>query len=374
MPGHPVLSSYFGGAAADIGTSIAVDPQGSITYLAGETFSNEASFPLKDSFQPSLSGTSDAFVSKLAPLVNLTLLTPTVAPSVVGVGGQVTFTYTITNNGDFTNNITFTDNLPAAGATFVSATASPGTCGTPTGIPPTVLCNVGALNSAATASVTIVVSAVAPPTTGGSVTLGNSGAVGVNGLTLMTASGSASVNDFSLQVGPATSYRACRCCRTTFTATVTPTANNGFPGSVSVSCTSGLPTGVTCLPGANNPIPNLNTGAQSVQLVLNTTTRVTTTTQLRGIGHAPFYALFLPVSGLAMLGISLGGKTSRKRRCLMMLLLGGIFALVLLQPACGSSNHTSITSGTPAGTYPVTISATSGTNATRTALVTLVVQ
>jgi uncharacterized repeat protein (TIGR01451 family) len=365
-------SSFFGGAAADMGTGIAVDQQSS-TYLAGETFSPASSFPLANSFQPQLNGTSDAFVSKLGPRLNLTMLTPAVAPSPVGVGGQVTFTYTITNNGDFTNNITFTNNLPVSGATFVSATASPGTCGQPTGTPPTVQCNIGALNTAATATGTVVVSAVAPPTAGGSVLLGNSGTAGVNGSTLATAGASVVVNDFSLQVGPPTAIVPAG-VPATFTATVAPSANNGFPGSVSVSCTSALPIGATCLPGANNPVPNLNTGAQSVQLVINTTVRVTTTTRLHGLEDTPFYALFLPVSGLALLGVGLGGRVSRKRRLLTALLLGGLFALILFQPACGSKSHTSITSGTPAGTYPVTISATSGTNAVRTALVTLTVQ
>jgi hypothetical protein len=365
-------SSFFGGADADIGTGIAVDQQSS-AYLAGETFSSAASFPLANSFQPQLNGTSDAFVSKLGPRLNLTMLTPAVAPSPVGVGGQVTFTYTITNNGDFTNNVTFTSNLPASGATFVSATTNPGTCGQPTGTPPTVQCNIGALNTAATATGTVVLSAVAPPTSGGSVSLGNSATAGVNGSTLATAGSSVVVNDFSLQVGPSTAIVPAG-VPATFTATVAPSANNGFPGSVSVSCTSALPTGVTCLPGANNPVPNLNTGPQSVQLVINTTVRVTTTTGQNRIGDPPFYALFLPVSGLAVLGVGLGGRASRKRRLLMALLLGGLFALILFQPACGSSSKTSVTSGTPAGTYPLTISATSGTNAVRTALVTLTVQ
>ena len=203
--------------------------------------------------------------------------------------------------------------------------------------------------------------------------LGNSGSAAVNGSVLTSASGSVTVNDFSLAVGPA-SVTVPAGVPATFTATVTPSGNNGFPGSVSIACNSALPVGATCLPGANNPIPNLNTGAQSVQVIINTTTRVTTTTRLHGVGNAPFYALLLPVSGLAMLGLGLGRRSSTKRRLLMALLLSGFFALLLFQPACSSSKQTSITSGTPSGTYPITISATSGTNATRTSLVTLIVQ
>ena len=100
--GH--FSSYLGGGGTDIGTGIATDPQGA-TYVVGETAS--ANFPVASAFQGSLSGPSDAFVSKLTPSINLAL-TVTATPNPVGIGNQVTFTYTITNNGDQTNGITFT--------------------------------------------------------------------------------------------------------------------------------------------------------------------------------------------------------------------------------------------------------------------------
>jgi hypothetical protein len=111
-------------------------------------------------------------------------------------------------------------------------------------------------------------------------------------------------------------------------------------------------------------------------LIINTTVRVTTTTHLRhegGLG-VPLYAAWLPVSGLALLGVGLGGKRSRRGRALMGLLLASFFALIVFQAGCGSSKHTTTTTGTPAGTYPVTINATSGTNATRSTVVTLVVE
>lgn len=362
-------TSYFGGNGTDIGTGVALDQQGS-NYVAGETSSTN--FPVLNPDRGNLDGPSDAFVSKLAPVLNLTMPTPNAVPLVVGVGSQVSFAYTITNSGEFTNGVTFTDFLPASGSSFVSATASPGTCGSPTNN--TVLCNIGTLNAGATATVTVIVTPVAPTLPGGTVSLGNSASAFVGQSLLATASASVTVNDFTLSVAPATATVPAG-VPAVFTATVTPSSTSGFPDSVSISCGSGLPTGATCVPGNNNPIPNLNTGAQSSQFIINTTARVTTTTDLRhGSGPGiPLYATWLPVSGLALLGAGLGGKLSRRRRWLIGLLTGVMLALILLLPGCHSAATVTTTTGTPAGTYAVTVNAVSG-NATRTTLVTLVVQ
>ncbi|MGD0514648.1 MAG: SBBP repeat-containing protein [Terriglobales bacterium] len=363
-------TSYFGGTAADFGTGVALDLQGA-SYLAGETAS-ASGFPLKNPYEGALTGPTDAFAAKFSPVLNLTMLPPTATPLVVGIGSQVSFAYTITNNGEFTNGVTFVDYLPPSGATFVSATASPGTCGSPAN--QTVLCNIGTLNAAATATVTVILTPVAPTLPSGTVSLGNSGSAFVGQSLLATASASVTVNDFSLSVAPSTSTVVAG-VPAVFTATVTPSANSGFPDSVSISCGAGLPTGTTCVPGNNNPIPNLNTGAQSSQFIINTTTRVTTTTDLRhGSGPGiPFYATMLPVSGLALIGLGLGRKSSRKRRFLMGLLMGAAFTLLLFLPACHTAAVVSTTTGTPAGTYTVTVDAVSG-SATRSQVVTLVVQ
>jgi len=50
-----------------------------------------------------------------------------------------------------------------------------------------------------------------------------------------------------------------------------------------------------------------------------------------------------------------------------------VMTLIALQPACSHSSSTTINAGTPAGTYAITVSATSGTFS-QTQLVQLVVQ
>ena len=351
-------ATFLGGDKADYGTGIAVDPQGA-SYVAGETQST--TFPTTSAFQPALSGTSDALLSKLGPVLILSVHA-IASPLAVGVGSEVTFTYTITNSGDLTNNVTFTDILPASGASFVSATSSPGSCSAASG--GTVLCNVGTMNAGATATETVVLIPNAPGTPGSSFQLTNSGSAGISGSMLSGDQATVTVNDFALTVAP-TRATVVAGVPANFTATVTPTGN--IPNSVSLAC-SGLPTGASCVE-TTNPIPNLSQGPASTALIINTTMRVTTITQL--LRKGALYAALLPISGVAFLAVSIGG-ISRKRRLLMGLLVCCFVSLVLFQAGC-SSKSSSNTTGTPAGTYIVTVTATSG-QATRNANVTLVVQ
>ena len=359
--GH--YSTFLGGSGNDRGTGIAVDPQGA-SYVAGETASSN--FPKQNPFQSSLNGSSDAFVTKLGSSVTLSIAAAA-TPSPTGVGNQVSFKYTITNNGDLTTGITFSDVLPS-GATFVSASSSPGSCGTPTGSPSTLTCSIGTLNAGAIATVTVILT----PTVAGSI--GNSGTVTVLGSTFTaTASTSATVADFSISVAPP-SVTVPAGTPATYQVTVTPTG--AFPNSVSLSCTSGLPAATSCA-FTNNPIPNLNNGAQSRALNINTTARPLPATARLAPGRVsgvPLYATWLPVCGIALLGLRVGGKASRKRLMLTGVLLIGFFALILFQAGCGgSSSTTTTTGGTPAGTYTITVTGTSG-SATRTTTVGLVVQ
>lgn len=352
-------ATYLGGGGSDFGTGIAVDIQGA-SYVAGETSS--ANFPLASPFQGGLNGSgTDAFLSKLGPVLDLSI-TATGTPSPVGVGNQVSFAYTITNNADFTNGIVFSDTLVnAAQATFISATTSAGTCGSASG--GAVLCNIGALNAGAPpATVTVVV----VPTVAG--VLGNSGSVSVTGTAYSnSANPSVAANDYSLTIAP-TAVTLPAGNSASLTATVTPTGY--IPDSVELACGAGLPTGATCT-FTTNPFPNLSNGSASTDLVISTTARVTTTTRLWHSRPVLLACLSLPGLGLLMGGFA--GRNRGSRRALLGLLLGGFFTLSLLQAGCGSSSSVSTTTGTPAGTYSVTVDATSG-SAVRSSTIRLVVQ
>jgi hypothetical protein len=63
---------------------------------------------------------------------------------------------------------------------------------------------------------------------------------------------------------------------------------------------------------------------------------------------------------MSLLGVGVGSKRLR-RRWLGLLTLSLLFALVLLQPACsGGAKTPTQVSGTPTGTYSMTVTATSG--------------
>ena len=351
--------SYLGGAGDDEATSIAVDARGT-TYVAGDTTS--ANFPLVGA-TGTVSGGRDAFVSKFGPNVNLAMTAAAATPNPASIGNQVTFAYTVTNNGDLVTGVNFSEQLNSSTGTFSSATATPGSCGTPTGTPSVLNCAIGSLNAGATAKITVLMT----PTSAGA--FGNSATLTVAGSGFTTsATSSTIVSDFAMAINPPTRTTPAG-TPVTYSITVTPSAS--FPSNVSLACGAGLPTGAAC-EFINNPITGLTSGAQSRVLTINTTARVTTTTQLRP-SSGPFFASWLPVSGLAFLG--LGGATFSRRRKLLLTALFGVFlTAVALQVGCGSdTKSTTTTTGTPAGTYTVTVNATSGST-TRSGTVQLVVQ
>ncbi len=360
-------STYLGGGDVDRGTGIALDSNGAV-YVVGETSSGN--FPTANAFQNALAGASDAFVSKIGPAVNQITMTAAVTnpapPSGIGAGGSVSFTYTIANSGDFVPGATFVDTLPdSSTGTFVQITGE--NCGTPIGTtPPTITCALGALTSTAKTVVVILTPKSHEPPA--SFSFGNS--ANLTTPVVRSASASVTVNDFTLALTPnSATVKAGNAA--TYTATVGPTGMTGFPGSVSISCT-GLPTGASCAV-TNGSISNLSTGPQSRAVVVNTTARTTTTAGLRRQG--PFYAVWLPVSGLAFLGLGVGGTMSRKRRAALGMLMGAFLVLIFLQSGCGSkSPGTSTTTGTPAGTYTFTVTASSGTGASHNQIAQLVVQ
>ena len=410
--GNTSTVTFLGGGGTDIGTSIAEDTALN-TYVTGETSSNNfptAAQPGSTALQTTLAGASDAFVSKLGPNVAHLLSficdptvpvsgagcpqppqpipsNPSVNPSPVGVGNTIMFKYLIFNQGDPVTGAVFTDTVQGTNSTITSAAPGSGSCTVSGGT--TALCNLGTVNTSSTTTttsgstttsttafatqVTVTVTAAVPPSTGvippKPPDVGNIGTLTLNGVsfTPQTASNSASVNDFGIEpTSVAASTQTVTAGQVaSYPLMVVPTGP--FPESVSLTA-SGQPT-QSSPAFSPSSIPNLNNGPQSVTLKISTTFRVTTPASLFPHG-GPIYAFLLPLSGLAIIG----SGVSRKRRWLLAMTLAALLSGIVLQSACGyKSSNTSSTTGTPAGTYNITVNATSG-SAVRSTVVQLVVK
>src|SRR6185503_5867937 len=94
-----------------------------------------------------------------------------------------------------------------------------------------------------------------------------------------------------------------------------------------------------------------NAGGSTAELAITTTARPVTTGAMSFLKRS-FYALWLTVPGLLLLG--LGGDRRRRRRAAI-LTLCSICAMLFLIPACSHSTTQTPVSGTPAGSYTITV-------------------
>jgi Pro-kumamolisin, activation domain len=150
-------------------------------------------------------------------------------------------------------------------------------------------------------------------------------------------------------------------------ATVTVTPANGYTGSVNLTCT--VTSTVTFTP----PQATCSASPNPVVLTANETSPPTSTLTFTTQGpsgamirHAStFYALWLPVPGLALIGLGLGSRDTRRKKLLGCLLLWIVLASLIVLPACGSSGNGGGgggNPGTPAGTYTLTITGKDAAN------------
>jgi len=351
-------ANYYGGSGIEHGTGIAVDNNQTV-YTSGDT--NSTDLFVAEQYENYQGGT-DAFVTQLGTAALLRVqgqLTLGANQLYVYAGNPATFTYTITNTGpDLANQVTVTDDLSSTGVavTFISASATSGSC-TANSTNSTIACQIGALQSGSTATVTIVLTPTAN-SSGSSATFngGNVVVTGANNITPVQTSVPALMSDFSITMSPNSYTVAAAGQPATYQVQLFP--HPVYQPNISLTC-SGLPSGPTTCSFANASVALQGTSPGATVLTIGTTARPITT-PTASLLHRTFYAFTFLLPGLALIGF--GASDKRRRRAAAIVALCFVFAVLTLLPACSTKAQQTPASGTPAGSYPITVAATSGTD------------
>jgi hypothetical protein len=302
-------STYLGGNGTDLGLGIALDAADNV-YVTGQT-SSSSNFPLTNPTQQSLSGPTDAFVTVFGLSQNHLLFSTYLG----GGGDEDQLAGDVGTDG--TENIYVTGDTDSGNG---STTPFPTTTG-------------------------------AIDTTYGGGTCENGGGVSVPCPTgFITAYTPATTPDFTLSATALSPASVSPGSSATSTVTVTPL--NGYTGTVDLTCS---------VTGSGSPLPTCSlspTSGNSSTLTVSTTGSSAALGRRSGI----FYAMWLPIVGLALVGMRFTSKDSRKKRLLGFLFLGVVMAMLFFLPACGGSNNGGGGGGcsgcTPAGSYTVTVTGT----------------
>jgi len=299
------------------------------------------------------------------------------SPNPVAAGTQVAFTFDITNIGpDTASLVIFTATVPTTGlASTPTAKVTSGSGSCTAAQNATIICNIPTLAVCTTTpppcSPAAVEVDVTPSITSHGPQVSVSGAAGANGATIgtTTVTQTANVVDFaiaaststpSINAGDTATIQVVFTPNPQYSATITPSQTTS-PGMVTATTPTFNPTTVTLSGSA----------PATTTLSIATVARpVTTGTLLR---RGSFYAAWLPIGGLSLVGLGLGAGRKR-RRWLAGAVLCLIAGAVLLQSGCGSSSSGVTTGGgTQAGTYIITITGSAGTGASHNTQVTLTV-
>ncbi|MGC2473467.1 MAG: protease pro-enzyme activation domain-containing protein [Candidatus Sulfotelmatobacter sp.] len=140
----------------------------------------------------------------------------------------------------------------------------------------------------------------------------------------------------------------------TVSSTSTPPFVSGSQTALPLtySC-AGLPSESTC-----NFLPSSTTAALSVSLTITTT--APTGKLIRPLDRGPsiFYAVLFP--GLLGIVVTLGARRRSLNAMRMLVLITLLIVSALWMTSCGGSSSSNKNPGTPTGSYPITINATTG--------------
>jgi hypothetical protein len=277
----------------------------------------------------------------------------------VSAGQPAVSTITLTPASGFTGSVNFTPTsctgLPTGAACSFSQPSAPLT-GSPASPSTVTLTITTAPNMAlGTQTVTVTGTASGPSTASESTTLSLTETATTESFTIAPTGGTTT---FSVVAGG------------TASVPITVSSTTGFITGSGSASTTALPLSYTCtgFPSEStctfSPSSGSNVNATSLTMSVATTAPVAQLRSPLGRGRV-FYALLLP----GMLGIVFAGASrSRAARLLSLIVVLSFSTLWLGACGGGSSSSSQKNPGTPAGTYPVVVNATTGAPAGGTAL------
>jgi hypothetical protein len=361
-----VYSTFLGGAGSDAGFGIAADSAGD-AYVTGSTTTATSSngFPATPGALQTVYGTNtDAFVTKLNPtgttLLFSTYLGGTGTDSASGIAVDKTGNAYVTGS---TNSALF----PTVGAT--QASLAGGTDAFVSEINPagSQLVFSTYLGGAGTED-NLDLGGIAVDSNGAFIYVtGNTSSTNFPLTSAEQQAPGGGVDAFVVKYAQAQSFAmsastpAAVAPGTSATSTVTLTAYNGYNFPVNLTCS---------VSGTGSPAPacsasSFSPNPQTPASPGATSTLTITTTANHAENFVPrsfFYALWMPIAGLSVVGMSLTSTRARRKKVLGLLMLGMIMTAILVMPACGGSSSGGGGGGggggTPAGAYTVTITGT----------------
>jgi hypothetical protein len=270
-----VYSTFLGGNQQDFGASIAIDG-GNNAYLTGQTESTN--FPPASPTQSAIGGGFDAFVSEIN-----------------AAGSQLVFSTYLGGSGDEDDGGDYGSIAVDGVGDSIYVTGNTASTDFPTPVPTVFQKSNGGGTDAFVVKYAQPAFAIAATT--------------------------------PVAVAPGTSG----------TSTVTLTALNGYNSQVTLSCT---------VTGSGSPLPECSASSFSTNPVTPTaggaaTTLTITTNGASGAMFVPgkvFYAMWLPIAGMSLVGMGFSSSRSRRKRLLGFLMIGMVMTALLLIPACGGSS------------------------------------
>jgi hypothetical protein len=155
----------------------------------------------------------------------------------------------------------------------------------------------------------------------------------------------------------------------TSTATVTVTPQSGYNGTVALTCV--VAPAIVATSSATPPTcvanPTSVTFTQGVTTPQTTQLTFTTAAAAKAMVQPPrniFYAFWLPVPALALIGFGLGSGNKRRKKLFGLCLLGMLLVGLTAMPACVNTVHLGNV-GTPPGPYYLTVSGLDGSGLTQ---------